>query len=424
MANPTSNFGWQMPTPVDLVTDLPADFEVFGQAVDSSLADLKGGSTGQVLSKNSNTDMDFVWVTSDDANAIQNTIVDAKGDLIAASANDTPARLAVGANGETLVADSSTSTGLRYQGSTAAGRNTLINGGMDIWQRGTSGFTGGYAADRWFMTGSGGTLAASRSTDVPTNPYFNYSFSMVGTSATNAQIYQRIESANSTSLAGRTVTLSVWAKNSGGTTALSYVALYPTAVDNWASATVDSTADLTATSWSSSWTRYSVTITVSASAVNGYGIIFFRNGTETSTTLLTGVQLELGSVATNFSRAGATIQGELAACQRYYWRNTSDAQYGLLCAAGFVTSSTNAQLNLQNPVTMRTSATSIDFLNVLVQDANSVNYVPSSGGIDSATNTKFGTGFNFAVTGATTGRFARLLANNTTDAYIGVSAEL
>ena len=71
-----------MPTSTDLVTDLPADFEVFGQAVDTSLADLKGGTTGQVLSKNSNTDMDFTWVTSDDANAIQNTIVDAKGDLI------------------------------------------------------------------------------------------------------------------------------------------------------------------------------------------------------------------------------------------------------------------------------------------------------------------------------------------------------
>lgn len=62
MTNPTSNFGWQMPTSTDLVTDLPADFAVFGQAVDTSLADLKGGTTGQVLSKTSNTDMDFTWV--------------------------------------------------------------------------------------------------------------------------------------------------------------------------------------------------------------------------------------------------------------------------------------------------------------------------------------------------------------------------
>jgi predicted secreted protein len=62
MSNPTSNFGWQMPTPQDLVTDLPADFEVFGQAVDTDLADLLGGTTGQVLSKTSATDLAFTWV--------------------------------------------------------------------------------------------------------------------------------------------------------------------------------------------------------------------------------------------------------------------------------------------------------------------------------------------------------------------------
>jgi hypothetical protein len=64
MSNPTANFNWQMPTNTDLVTDLPADFEVFGQAVDTSLADLKGGTTGQILSKATNTDMDFVWTTA------------------------------------------------------------------------------------------------------------------------------------------------------------------------------------------------------------------------------------------------------------------------------------------------------------------------------------------------------------------------
>jgi hypothetical protein len=125
MSNPTSNFGWQMPTPTDLVTDLPADFEVFGQAVDTSLADLKGGTSGQVLSKNSNTDMDFVWVTSDDANAIQNTIVDAKGDLIGATAADTPARLAVGTNGQVLTADSTAATGLAWATAPSGGMTLL-----------------------------------------------------------------------------------------------------------------------------------------------------------------------------------------------------------------------------------------------------------------------------------------------------------
>jgi hypothetical protein len=103
-----------MPTATDLVTDLPADFATFGQAVATSMADLLGGTTGQVLSKASNTDMDFTWVAQDDSNAIQNAIVDAKGDLIAATAADTPARLAVGTNGQVLTADSTAATGLKY----------------------------------------------------------------------------------------------------------------------------------------------------------------------------------------------------------------------------------------------------------------------------------------------------------------------
>ena len=166
-----------MPTPTDLVTDLPADFEVFGQAVDTSLADLKGGTTGQILSKATNADMDFTWIANDQGDiteitatspltgggtsgaitvgiqassttqsgavqledsisststtkaatpnsvktsydlanaAIAKSLVDAKGDIITATADNTPARLAVGTNGQTLVADSSTATGLKW----------------------------------------------------------------------------------------------------------------------------------------------------------------------------------------------------------------------------------------------------------------------------------------------------------------------
>jgi hypothetical protein len=136
MANPTSNFNWQMPTPTDLVTDLPADFEVFGQAVDSSMADLLGGTTGQILAKNSNTNMDFVWITNDvgDITAVtagtgisgggtsgavtvtnsMATAIDAKGDLVPGTGADTFARLAVGANGLVLTPDSTQTTGLKW----------------------------------------------------------------------------------------------------------------------------------------------------------------------------------------------------------------------------------------------------------------------------------------------------------------------
>jgi hypothetical protein len=99
MTNPTSNFGWQMPTSTDLVTDLPADFEVFGQAVDTSLADLKGGTTGQVLKKNTNTDMDFVWAA--DAAGMTNPMT-TTGDTIYSSSGSTPARLGIGTTGQIL----------------------------------------------------------------------------------------------------------------------------------------------------------------------------------------------------------------------------------------------------------------------------------------------------------------------------------
>ena len=107
-------FGWSEPDDTDLVKDGAAAIRTLGNAIDTSMGDLLGGTTGQVLSKNSNTNMDFTWVTSDDANAIQNTIVDAKGDLIGATAADTPARLAVGTNGQVLTADSTETTGLKW----------------------------------------------------------------------------------------------------------------------------------------------------------------------------------------------------------------------------------------------------------------------------------------------------------------------
>lgn len=110
----TTNFGWETPDDTDLVKDGALAIRTLGSAIDTSLVDLKGGTTGQVLSKNSNTDLDFTWVAQDDSNAIQNAIVDAKGDLITATAADTPARLAVGTNGQVLTADSTTATGLKW----------------------------------------------------------------------------------------------------------------------------------------------------------------------------------------------------------------------------------------------------------------------------------------------------------------------
>jgi hypothetical protein len=304
---------------------------------------------------------------------IAKTIADAKGDLIVGTAADTVDRLAVGNNGETLVADSSTATGLRYTGLFGANKNKIINGDFGIWQRGTS-FTIAsnvttFTADRFYVlsTHSSGTTTASQQTFTPgTAPVAGYEgqyFHRITNSAatTNTEFQQRIEDVRT--FAGQTVTISFWAKAS------STVTMGNTIVQNFGSGGSGNVGTTGANqTFTTSWARYSITINVPSISGKTVGTsshlqvypFYYSSGTIASNVIdIWGVQVEAGSVATAFQTATGTLQGELAACQRYYYRfaATSTNQY---FGAAYARSTTNAFAIVKQPVTMR-SAPSLAF---------------------------------------------------------------
>ena len=307
-----------------------------------------------------------------DANYVGKALVDAKGDIVTASADNTPARLAVGNDGETLVADSSTATGLAYTPTFFAGKNKIINGDFRINQRGftTISASGAYGFDRWQLglSGATGTMTAETFTPgaAPVAGYEGINFARVTITTGNdfARINQSIEDVRT--FAGQTATISFWAKGTNPTTAGN---LKVDLEQNFGSggspsATVvvtEQTFVLTA-----NWTRYSLTFnvpsisgkTIGTNANSSYLGIRIGQGSSISTDAWTldiwGVQAEAGSVATAFQTATGTIQGELAACQRYYY------QLGYLdIPAAYAGSTTSTTCIVRFPVQMRTAPTGI-----------------------------------------------------------------
>ena len=315
-----------------------------------------------------------------------NSPLTAKGDLFGYST--TQARVAVGNNGETLVADSSTSTGLRYQASLAAGRNGTINGGMDIWQRGTSislaantTSANGFTTDRWFMpTGTNQASTVSRqsvgdSTNLPNIQYCARVQRNSGQTGTaQMALNYNFETANSIPFAGKTITVSFYARAGADYSPTSSVfisQLYTgTGTDQniqvggftGQTLAVNQSNTLTTT-----WQRFSYTYAVPGT-VTQFAYIFLWTPTGTAGANdyfeITGVQIELGSVATNFSRAGGNIQGELDACKRYCqninYSLSGKSAYNTV-ANGSATGGTSARITLYLPAPMRVAPTSVTF---------------------------------------------------------------
>jgi hypothetical protein len=376
------------------------------------------------------------------ANVVNNTLADAKGDLITATADNTPARLAVGNNGDTLVADSSTSTGLRYTENYAAGKNKIINGAFDVWQRGTSitpatSTNGVYVADRfrWRYNGSGVTNTATQQIFTPgtapvagyeSNFFLRCATSVAGSGSTANYISQPIEDVRT--FAGQTLTVSFWAKVNSGTQSCS-----TNFIQNFGSGgsslVLGTAQTFTATT---TWTRYTFTFSIASitgKTVGTSSLLELRINFPANTVMeldLWGVQVEAGSVATAFQTATGTIQGELAACQRYYFRANylKDATYPTY-STGWGTSTTATYQLTNLPVAMRTKPASIDYSSVARLQDGAGDYAFTSLAIDSAATTATVGAFTTSgSSGLTQSRFYWFRGNASTSSYIAFSAEL
>jgi hypothetical protein len=324
-------------------------------------------------------------------------------------------------------------------------RNGLLNSGFDVWQRATSislaastGFASGFTADRWqTSTGANQGCTISRqlvsdSTNLPNIEYAaRYQRNSGQTGTGTLTFMQNIETLNSVPFAGKTVTLSFYARKganySQASSALVANLISGTGTDQNAftgltgSATVISqSATLTTT-----WQRFTYSATVSSSA-NQLSLYFDFAPVGTAGAAdyfdITGVQIEVGSQASPYAPATPTYATELAACQRYYYRTSGSAAYYSM-AQGVSDATTSAKALFQWPVTLRTASTDITYGNLYweeYQGTASVNPTVTAGGASNNVARLTLTG----MTGLTAGRVGYLFSNNSSTSYIAINAEL
>jgi hypothetical protein len=318
---------------------------------------------------------------------------------------------------------------LRYQGNYAAGKNKIINGAFDNWQRGTS-FSfvssGGYTADRFLAdSGGSGTVAVTRQTftpgqtDVPNAVYFyQAAYSVSGT--TPAIISTRLEDVNT--FAGQTATFSFYAKINTGTQTIT-----PRYVQDFGSGgSTTVVTNMTAQTLTTSWQRFTITSTipsVSGKTIGTSSYLRLDLLAATSGTLtyqIANLQLEAGSVATAFQTATGTIQGELAACQRYYVRIGDTTTNATLSIGTSNSAGTVSIQSISLPVAMRVPPATLDYANIRLSDG-STGYTITSATLINGTTLRGN--ISCATSGMTAFRLT-MLDGSATGNYVGFSAEL
>ena len=333
-----------------------------------------------------------------------------------------------------------------------AGKNKVINGDFYWNQRAFTSVTTSqtYTFDRFVTNVSGGTVTYTPQTftlgSAPVAGYEAVNFwrcAVTGqsTSTDLALFMHRIESART--FANQTVTFTFWAKALSGTPKISAEITQLFGTGGTPSAQVNTYFGQA--TLSTSWTRYSFTGTVPSVS----GLTFGTNGDDylspriwmsagssfnsrtgslgiqSGTFDTWGWQLEAGSVATPFTTASNTTQGELALCQRYYFREGGDSAYQLL-GWGTGQGTTTATIQVPAPVQMRAIPTVLDFSNLgLFTNPGTLLAAVTSATIDTNTSSKVGPTITATVaSGLTSGSRYHLAANNSTAAYIGFGAEL
>jgi hypothetical protein len=257
--------------------------------------------------------------------------------------------------------------------------------------------------------------------------------------AVNTDLRQRTEDVRT--LAGQTVTYSFFAKANTGTPKIALEISQNFGSGGSPSASVSTYAGQVTIG--TSWARYSITFAVPSisgktigtdptsflgtnlyvSAGSNFNARTGSLGIQNNTFELWGIQLEAASTASNFQTTAGSKEGELAVCQRYYYRTSGGNSYGRL-ALGIAASTTVAQIIIPLPVTMRTVATSVDYSTLLLYDAVNLVTITSLTLTSLAQSTNVGTVDAVVASGLTQFRPYMLAQNNSATAYIGFSAEL